>query len=274
MPRTTRSFVALSGLVTVLMAIAAAVGLFVDGVYHDNRLVRAAWLGNDIVTLAVAVPLLGGATWRVRRGAPRPLLVCLGLLAYALYNYAFYAFGAAFNELFLIYVATLIGSTLGLIAGLTSAQLGHIVTAVRIRAADRWIGGLVLLIALLLGVFWSALAVQYAMTGDVPAMVIATGHPTNVTGVLDLWIVVSFGIWGGMSMLMGRPWGYVITTLWTVKGSVYMTALSAAAVAARGTGAAADLAQLALWIPIGVVCIVGSIVLVRTCPPESARGRS
>lgn len=272
MPRTPPWLVALSALVTVLMTIGAAVGLFVDGVYRDNPLVRAGWLGNDIVTLAVAVPLLGGATWRVRRGAPRALLLCLGLLAYALYNYAFYAFGAAFNSLFLIYVAMLAGATLGLIAGLTSAQIGHIVTDIRIRPADRVIGGLVLVIALVLGLFWSALALRYVMTGEVPAMVIATDHPTNVTGALDLWIVVSLGAWGGAWTLMGRPWGYVIATLWTVKGSVYMTALSAATVTAHRAGAIADLTQLALWMPIGVVCIAGSIVLVRACPPEPSRG--
>ena len=62
----------------------------------------------------------------------------------------------------------------------------------------------------------------------------------------------------------------MIATLWTVKGSVYMTALSAAAVATRGTGAASDLTQLALWIPVGVVYTAGSVVLLRACPPESA----
>jgi hypothetical protein len=108
------------------------------------------------------------------------------------------------------------------------------------------------------------------MTGALPALVVATDHPTNVAGVPDLWIVVSSGIWGGAWMLMGRPWGYVITTLWTVKGSVYMTALSAAVVAARRSGAAADLTQLVLWIPIGVVCVAGSVVLLRACPRTSA----
>ena len=43
-------------------------------------------------------------------------------------------------------------------------------------------------------------AARYLMTGTVPAMVAATNHPTNVTGVLDLWIVVSFGVWEGYGL--------------------------------------------------------------------------
>lgn len=261
--------VGLSAAVTVLMASAAAAGVFGEGVYHDNGLVRAGWLGNDLVTLLVAVPLLGGATWRARQGAARARLVCLGLLAYALYNYAFYLFGASYNGLFLAYVAILACSTFGLIAGVTSPPLGRIAATVRTRPAHRAVGAVVLLISLMLGLFWMALAVRHLATGEVPPMVAATGHPTNVTGALDLWLVVSFGALAGYWLLNGRAWGYVVATIWTLKGSVYMAALTAATVAARWTGHLDDMTQLALWVPIGVACTIGAAVLLRDCPRTS-----
>jgi hypothetical protein len=106
----------------------------------------------------------------------------------------------------------------------------------------------------------------YWFTGDVPAMVTATGHPTNVTGALDLWLVTTFGLWGGVWLARGRRWGYIISAVWAVKGAYYMTALSAASVTAHRAGALASLGQLGLWIPIGVICAVAATVLIRGVP--------
>jgi hypothetical protein len=52
-------------------------------------------------------------------GSTRGMLIWLGLLAYALYNYAFYLFGAAFNALFLVYVAAFATPALALVAALS-----------------------------------------------------------------------------------------------------------------------------------------------------------
>ncbi len=53
-----RSMHVLSIVVLALMAIAAAGGLFVRGLYRDNLQVTSGWLGNDLVTLVIAVPAL------------------------------------------------------------------------------------------------------------------------------------------------------------------------------------------------------------------------
>jgi hypothetical protein len=264
---------ALPVVVAALMGSASAGGLLVRGIYRDNALVAAGWLGNDVVTLVLAVPLLVlGAAW-ARAHSPRGLLVCLGLLAYAAYNYAFYLFGAAFNALFLVYVAILALSTVGLIARLASAEVREVVARVTPDRTARWVGGAVVAISAVLGAFWVALSLGYVVTGSVPSMVTATDHPTNVTGALDLWLVVTFGLWGGTWLAMGRAWGFLITAVWTLKGAVYMTALSAASYTAYRSGAAAGLAQLALWIPIGVVCAVGAVLLLRRVDRAGLRPR-
>lgn len=97
----------LSGIIAVLMFLASIGGLLIEKVYRDNEFFAALWRGNDWVTLFVAVPLLFGALFYARGGSFRAQLVWLGMLAYALYNYAFYLFAAAFNQLFLFYVAIL-----------------------------------------------------------------------------------------------------------------------------------------------------------------------
>jgi hypothetical protein len=263
--------------VSLAMAVAATMGLALDGLYRDNRLVSGGWRGNDAVTLFVAVPSLVAAARATRRASARGLLVCLGLLAYALYGYAFYLFGAAFNSAFLLYVAVLALATLGVIAGLTSAEMRAIVAGLEVRTAHRRVGVVVAAVASTLGLFWIAVSADYLTTGNVPAVVVANGHPTNVIGALDLWLVVTFGLWGGKWLIDGRPWGYVISAIWTVKGAFYMTALSAAAFTAFRTGALGDLTQLALWVPIGIACAMGASVLILDVPPsggasDAARG--
>src|SRR4026208_769601 len=96
---------------TVAAAIAmlaqAALGLALRSQYRDVAWIAATWLGNDGVTLVVALPLLiAGATYSAR-GSVRGGLLWLGALAYALYNYAYYLFGAALNVFFALYLTAL-----------------------------------------------------------------------------------------------------------------------------------------------------------------------
>lgn len=265
-------FAGSSWIAVALMAFAATMGLLVEGTYRDNALVEAAWRGNDLVTLLVAVPLMVGALVRTRRGSKRGLLIGLGMLAYAAYNYAFYLFGAAFNRLFLVYVAVLSASTLGLIAGLSSDRIRPRRDRIRTAPRDRLVGWLIMAIAAVLGAFWIGTSAAFVVAGAVPAMVTATAHPTNVTGALDLWLVVTFGGLGGAWLIRGKAWGFIVSVVWTVKGAVYMTALSAASVSTFLAGTTDSLAQLSLWIPIGVASLFGAVTLLRPDGPSAALG--
>ena len=85
----------LATVVALLMGAQAALGILFRGQYRDVDWIRATWFGNDWVTLVVAAPLLVGGTRFVRRGSSCGYVVMLGVLAYAIYNYSFYLFGAA-----------------------------------------------------------------------------------------------------------------------------------------------------------------------------------
>lgn len=226
---------------------------------------RASWLGNDLVTLLVAVPVIGIAALLSGR-SPRAFLVTLGSLAYALYGYLFYLFGAASNALFLVYVGIVASATLGLIAGLTSRAVHHVIEAAESYGPGKLTGGAVLVVSATLGLFWSVVTATTAIRGTVPEMVARTAHPTNVTGALDLWLVVTFGVLDGTCLVRGRPWGYVVSAIWSVKGALYMAALSAASVTAFRAGAASDLAQLGPWVPLGLACGTVAIGVLRRVP--------
>lgn len=98
---------ALTAATAATMATVSAVGVFAtDWLYRDNMLITATFRGQDMVTLVVAVPLLLlGLVWEMR-GSLRGRVLWLGMLFYAMYGYLFYAVAAAFNQFFLLYVAT------------------------------------------------------------------------------------------------------------------------------------------------------------------------
>ena len=260
-----RSAFRLSWLTAALMATAAGAGLVAPGLYRDNAFVTAGWFGNDLVTLAVAVPLLVLSHRAAARGSTRGLLVWLGLLDYALYNYAFYLFGAAFNALFLVYVAAFTAAALALIAGLVHLDAAAVARRFDSDTPVRFVTAVLLLIAVGLGGFHVAVALASAASGEPPALVDTVGHPTNVVAALDLPFVVVVSALAAGWLWQRRPWGYVLAAIMVVKGAVYMLALSAATLAAVRAGAADDASAIALWGSIGVVCLLAAIALLRHC---------
>ena len=249
-----------------LIGIAALSGLLVPTLYQDNLLVKSGWIGNDQVTLFLVLPVLVLSLFLLRRGSLKGLLVWGGVALYALYCYAFYLFGAAFNSLFLVYVAILIAASFGLIRLLTLPEMKKIISTVALNKKPRFLSGLMIVVSLSLGAFWIAMAVQYLWTGNPPPLVIAVDHPTNVTGALDLWMVVSVGLLAGIWLWQQKPWGYVVGAIWSIKGGLFMISLSAQSIAQFVSGAVADVFQLAIWAPIGVISLFIAWRLLIICP--------
>jgi len=253
----------LSGLVVALMAFASASGLLFPDLYRDNAIIASSWWGNDLVTLFLATPLFLGVLWASRTGSVRAQLVWMGLLAYSLYNGAFYLFGAAFNGLFLVYVAVFALSAFALVFGLSALPVRTLADRISTRLPARAIAVYMVGVGVLLGGFHGVTSLRFLATGDVPGMVTTLGLRTNLIGALDLSMVVSVALVGGVWLWRGSVWGYVLAVLWNVKGALYMTALSAATYSTVAFGPAQDMTQLILWVPIGVGSTAVSAVLLR-----------
>lgn len=131
----------LSGIITLLAAIAYGGGLVMKNLYSDNDFVKMAWHTNDIITLFVVVPLLIVALFFAQKGNTRWFLILLGLLGYAFYNFAFYLFGAAFNVFFLVYAALVPLSACSLILFLSQSSLGTIALNFSEKTPVKWISG-------------------------------------------------------------------------------------------------------------------------------------
>lgn len=216
----------LSALIAALMAAASLGGLLFENLYRDNAFVVTLWRGNDLVTLIVAVPLLIWAIIYTRRGSIRARLVWLGMLAYALYNYAFYLFAAAFNQFFLFYVALFTLSIYALIFALINTDAEEIKRRFSDRTPVKLIGGYMLFIAAGLGILWIGSSLRFVATGVVPPDIEMTEHPTGIVYALDLSLLIPVLILGGVWIWQHKAWGFVLAAMSLIKGATYTLVLT------------------------------------------------
>lgn len=196
--------------IAVLMAIASGSGIFIEGLYRDNPNLVAQAIGQDAITLMVALPTLVICTFFTGRGFQNARLIWLGILVYVGYTYASYAFGIRFNPLFLIYVALLGCSTYAFIGGLVTTDWAGIKASFKEQTPVRAVSIFLIVIAGLFYLLWLGEAVPASLTGISPQSVRNDGTPTNVIHVLDMaWLLPALVI-TAVSLWRKQPIGYAL----------------------------------------------------------------
>lgn len=210
-----RSTIGLTWFVIGLVACAAVTGLLAEGVYAGTRPTAEMLRGYDLVTALVVVPALATAARRAWHGSVLAHLTLASLLGYVVYTYAYYLFGTGFNDLFLLHGAVF---ATGLIAlGLTLASLDLSALAKRFdsRTRVRTIAGILGVLAAALGGMWVYLAVDNAVTGDVPtgSMLVETAAIVHLGMALDLTLLVPLYAAAALQLWRRTPWGYALAGL-------------------------------------------------------------
>jgi hypothetical protein len=250
----------LSQIALMLSLLASATGLFADNIYRDNDFVQTAWHANDWVTLLLVIPTL--AVTLFLRHSAKLQLIWAGLLAYLFYNYAFYLFGAAFNNLFLVYVGIVALSLFALVALLSALPVQQFSIPSRF---SKLIIGYLLLIAVMLFMIEVPPAIAFSFTGSLPEIVIKSGHPTSIVYALDLTLIVPAALLSALWLAQRKPWGVVLSAIMLVKGIAYGTVLCAATLLARHLGVDNDpLLPFYLFITIGGIAgLIGLLKLLK-----------
>lgn len=238
----------ISLLALVLTVIASVMGLFWEGLYRDNQWVTTQFRGADAVRLLLFVPLLGAAILYGKRGSLRALLLWLGLLWTLLYDYAFYLFAAVFNELFLVYVILFALPILLLLLAIPKLTPKRIQQACSERIPRKPIAIYLSLVALLLFGMWFSQIMAFLLTGELPASILESGHPTGVVFALDLALLIPGLLWAALALWKNHPWGYVLASLMLVKGAVYPVALLGMTMFANHAGVPGALDLLGFWL--------------------------
>ena len=218
----------LSGLIVGLMVASAAAGLFVDGLYADGAWAREALRGGDLATLVLAVPLLLGALILSARGSRLAQVVWVAMLGYAIYNYAYYVFGAEFNDVFLLHIAILSTSIFALALLAPRLDVGGIAVRIRGGPAARWVGAFLVLVGLGQGGLWAFLIVRFALTGELLADIPEDGQ--HLVFALDLALLAPTLVLAGILLFRRTAVGLVMGAAVALFGAVYQVNLVLAAV--------------------------------------------
>lgn len=251
----------ISAIIAILATFASAGGLFLDDLYRDNTFVTSLWGGNDLVTLVVAVPMLVVALIISMRGSDRAQLVWLAMLNYMLYNFAFYLFGAAFNWFFLVYVALFTLSIFGLIFALVNIDVNRIGKKFRERTPVKWISGYMMFVAIGLSIIYVVQSLAFIVNGQLPQIIVNTGHPTSVIFALDLSLLVPVFMLGAIWLWKRRPWGYVLATMSVVKGATYTLVLTVVSLWGAYAGVPGASEEMPLWLVLTIAGLVASLLL-------------
>ena len=230
------------------MLLAATAGaLLFPTVYRDSDWVRVQFRAWDLLGLAVILPLLVVSGWRADRGYPRAHLLRLGALGYVTYTYATYAFSLRLNALFPLYVAIFGGSLYALIFALSQTDARAIRARLARDAPRRTVAAFLAVIGVGLLVVELRDVVAALVTGTVPELVRLAEHPTGVTYVLDLGVVVPACVLAAYWLWRNDPRGFVLGAVMLVKGITVGLSLAAMTAVVTTTGAQLDVVQLVLW---------------------------
>jgi hypothetical protein len=278
-----RSLVVLSALIAVLSLFASGAGVFWRGegdsyefttlrnetveIYgrglyrYDTVSVVSQGVAQDVVTLAVGIPLLSISVVLFRRGSLRGKLLLTGTLGYFLYTYASYCFLAAYNSLFLAYVALFSMSVFAFSLAIMSVDVQDLPNHFSPKLPRKPISVLLFVIGAFLLVAWLGRIIPAMIDGTPPFGL--ESYTTLVIQVLDLGLVVPLAILSAVLLLKDRPFGYLLTSLSLVKGFTMTIAVSAMVAGQLLAGTEVALAEVAMFPILTLFVIASTVVLLR-----------
>lgn len=241
------------------MAVQSAAGLLLNP-YRDIDWIALGWLGNDGVTLLLVCPLMAAALSGARRGAPRWQLVRLGLLGYALYNYAFYMLGASLNAMFPLYIALFVAALVALTLEFSAGRVAAIAASYAPGTPVRLLGGYLAAVAVCLCAVWLAMWALHVFASR-PAP--GSAEVFRLVAALDLGFMVPALSIGGVLLWRRRPLGYVLGGVAAIQAALYLLVLCVNSALAVHRGLAAWPGELPIWAPLCAATGACALVLLR-----------
>ena len=185
------------------------VNLYGEGLYqYDTLFFGAGYKGQDAVALFLGVPLLVVSILIYQRGSLTGHLLLTGLLGYFLYLYSSMALGAAYNPIFLVYIAAFATSLFGFILSFNAAVLRVAALTVMDVVPARGLAIFMLLAGAVTLFVWGSPLVSALLEGVPPARM--DSYTTMVTYALDLAVITPATFICAALILRENPTGVVL----------------------------------------------------------------
>ena len=228
--------------------------------YYDTISSAAQQQGNDMVTLAVGVPLLVISSWLAFRGSLRGKLLLTGTLGFFLYTYMSMSMLTMFNPLFLVYVALFGLSLYAFIFCMMSFDLSTLPDHFSPKLPRGRIAGLLFVVGVFLSAAWLSMVIPAILQNEVPALQNTT---TFVIQAMDLTLIVPLAVLAGILLLRGSAWGYLLASVFVMKTIALGLAVSMMSINMTLAGVPDSLAIMVPFVVITIANLIAAVSLLK-----------
>lgn len=254
-------------ILTILLAVSLAmvsyVGAFLPDTYaRDSASMAAQGIGQDLVDLFLAVPMLLLTFFFSVRGKRIARLLYAGIVFYIMYSFIIYCFGVHFNRFFLLYCLTLALSLYSFIlvmSGFGKEDVAQWFNHAPARAVSIYI----FMVALVFYGLWLKSIVPAIITDSVPPEVMDNDFLVNPIHVIDLAFALPGLILGSVLLWRKQGMGYVIASISMIFMVFLTIALSAMVVMLVVRDISEDYTVALVFGVLSVLSLFFSIVLFR-----------
>ncbi|WP_145962587.1 hypothetical protein [Bellilinea caldifistulae] len=231
------------------------------GLYYWDTVSSATQMqANDMVTLILGLPLLAVSFWLTLRNSLRGRLLLAGTLGFILYTYVTMCFGAAYNALFMIYVALFSLSLFAFVLVMMSFDLTTLPAHFSDKLPRGWIAGLLFFTAVFISLAWLWRIAPTFTPGSIPALENTT---SMFIQAMDLGLIVPLCVLSGVLLLYRKPWGYLLASVVLIKFLTMGTAVSLMALNMARLGVSVSAVELVVFPAMAIANLVMVSLLLR-----------
>lgn len=240
------------------------VELYGRGAYANHSQLRAtSYMGADWTMLLIVVPLLLIAS-AVLNKFSKSLLVCSGALMIAFYYSISLAFGAAFNQYFLLYTA------LFSVAGFSFGYSVYLLNKTswkreKLPQSRNWATAIFLFLAGASALIWLSMIIPAMISGDFSEFIDV--NTTEPTFALDIGIIFPLFTVCGIALLKQKDFGYRFTPVLLTFYSLVGALVAVQTIVQHAYGIEIPLPQMiglvASFIALGIVALILNVRFMR-----------
>lgn len=257
-------------LIAALTLISCSISISNNGIYQDGAWANAQWLGQDIVTLLLALPFLLISYFRgVRNNNGKWTLVYCGILFYYTYTYSFYMFAAELSFLYLLQLPIFGLAVIGMVISLIAIFNSDLEYKLKGRGLKISIIAYLVLISILIAFLW---------INDIVSHLVDPGHLSDtpdgkaplIIYSLDLAIIIPLMLASAVLIAINKRVGYILGGIILTKTSMLGFALMAMALSMYIQDLNPDYYLVILWSVIGVAGTILTLNYLRKLTPAGS----
>lgn len=233
--------------------------------YWDTVSSTAQMQANDLITLAVGLPLLAFSFWLSLRGSLRGRFLLTGTLGFILYTYTSMCFGTAYNKLFLVYVALFSLSLFAFILSMMSFDLSTLPAHFSERLPRRSIATLLFFTSAFLLLAWLGRIAPTLFWDQIPQL-------ENVTSLfiqaMDLGLILPLCTLSGILLLKRNAWGYLLASVSLTKFLTMGLAVSLMGINMARVGVPISVMQMSIFLIITLANLIMVALLIKSIDPQ------